>query len=125
MKNIASLIIPYDENKSKACAVGATITLYTFQVPSRSKMILTHFSNYLNLNTHWTHVTWRILRNGQQVEPYGAITDQLGLSEQPRKIRNIEFNGADLLTILATDDGEVEQPPVLAVGIAIKFELIG
>lgn len=125
MKNMPSSIIPYDENKSMPCAAGATITLYTFQVPSKSKMILTHLSNYLNLNTHWTHVTWRVLRNGAQVEPYGAITDQLGLSEQPRQIRPVKFNGADTLTIIATDDAVVGQPPVLAVGIALKFEVMG
>ncbi|MBA7497077.1 hypothetical protein ES702_07686 [subsurface metagenome] len=123
MRNIPEMIQEYDENSSIVCGVGLTVTLYTFQVPNKSKMLLTHLSNYLNLNGHWTHVIWRVLRNGVQVEPYGAITDQLGLSEQPRKIRNIKFNGGDTLTIVAIDDGTIAQPPALAVGIALKFEL--
>lgn len=125
MKNIPEMVQEYDENSSLACGLGLTVTLYSFQVPAKSKMILTHLSNYLNLATHWLHVTWRVLRNGVQVEPYGAITDQLGLSEQPRKIRPVKFNGGDTMTIIATDDAVVAQPPVLAVGIALKFEVTG
>lgn len=114
----------FDENLSMLCGAGATVTLYTYTVPSKSKLILTHFSNYLNLTlTHWGHVTWSLLRNGIGVRPYNAVLDELGLSSLPRETMKVEFNGGDVLTVIATDDNVVAQPPLLRVGIAIKFDL--
>ena len=87
-------------------------------------MTLTSFSNYLNLPGHWSHVTWSIRRNGIGAYPYDAILDQVGLSARPRLIRHLVFNGGDELRIIATDDNSIAQPPNLATGIAIRYEII-
>lgn len=112
----------YDENISMAHGQGLTITLFTFRVPQKSKMRITHFSNYLSLVTHWGAVTWSIRRNGIAIPPYHAIQDLIGLSSLPRKIKPLIFNGGDVLTIIAIDDNLIAQPPNLDTGIAIKFE---
>lgn len=115
----------YDENVSAPLTQGATITLYSFQVPSRATMILTHFSNYLNLIGQWGRVTWRILRNGAAIPPYNQIMDQLGLSTEPRKIAPQVFYGGDSFTVQVIDDNVTGQPPAQYVGCAIKFEVRG
>ena len=113
----------YDEPHSMLCGAGATVTIFTIQVPSKSKLTLTDFANYLDLVTHWGHVTWRVLRNGIPVKPYEAVLDNLGLSYQPAQTQRVEFNGGDVLTVIATDDAVVGQPPNLSVGARIKFEM--
>lgn len=115
-------IVEHDENISLAHGQGLTITLFTFQVHQKSRMKVTHFANYLSLVTHWGAVTWSILRNGMGVNPYDAIQDVIGLSSLPRKIAPIVFQGGDVLTVIAVDDGVIAQPPALDTGIAIKFE---
>ncbi len=117
MKNIKK----FDEPHSVLCGAGATVTLYTFTVPSKSKLTITHFANYLDLVTHWGHVTWRVLQNGVPVFP--PILDNLGLSNQPEETKRIEYNGGDVLSVTAADDAAVGQPPNLSVGMRIKFEL--
>lgn len=119
-----TIINEEDENISMLHPRGTTITLFTYRVPQKAKLTLTHFSNYLNLPGHWSHVTWSIHRNGIGVYPYDAVLDQIGFSAQPRPIKRIIFNGGDELTIFATDDNSIAQPPNLATGIAIKYEII-
>jgi len=114
-----------DENISMLHPRGTTITLFTYTVPQKSKMVLTYFANYLSLTTHWTYITWSIRRNGVGVYPYDTIQDQVGLQDNPRRIKRINFNGGDMLSILATDDNTLGQPPNLYTGIAIRFETIG
>jgi len=123
-KKIEPIRIEEDENISMPHPQGTTITLFTYRVPQKAKMTLTHFANYLNLPGHWHHVTWTILKNGIGVPPYDALLDQIGYSAQPRLIKRINFNGADELRIIATDDNSIAQPPILATGIAIKYEVI-
>ena len=118
MKNI----IEKDENISMLHAQGTTIVLFTYVVPPKSKMVLTHFSNYLSLAGHWTHVMWSIRKNGVGINPYNTLTDEIGVQTEPRKIRRLEFQGGDVLIINATDDNTIGQPPNLRTGIAIKYE---
>ena len=80
-----------------AAAVGWT-DLFTYQVPSKSKMVLTHFSNYM-ATADWGEVTWRIMRNGVPVFPYETILDQIGISTLPRLIERIVYEGADYCQI--------------------------
>ena len=124
MNNTLRHGIEKDFNTSIACGLGLTVNLWTFQVPQKSVMILTYFSNYLNLAGHWGDVTWVIYRNGVPVNNYEAITDQLGLQSRPRKIERLVFYGGDQIRIDATDAGVIAQPPVLAVGIAGRYETI-
>jgi len=111
----------FDEPHSMLCGVGATVQIYTYTVPPKSKMVVTHFANYLDLVTHWGHVTWRILKNGVEAVP--IILDNLGLSSLPEETKRIDFEGGDVLTVTATDDAVVGQPPNLSVGARIKFEV--
>ena len=115
-------IVKHDENISMVHGQGLTITLFTFAVPQKAKMRLTHFSNYLSLPGHWGNVMWSIQRNGIGVAPYNAIFDQIGISSLPREIAPINYQGGDVLTVIAVDDGVIAQPPALDTGIAIKFE---
>ena len=115
-------IVKHDENISMLHGQGLTIVLFTFQVPQKAKMRVTHFSNYLSLVTHWGAVTWSIQRNGIGIRPYNAILDQIGISSLPREIAPIVFGGVDVLTVIAVDDNLIAQPPNLETGIAIKFE---
>ena len=116
-------IIKEDENISNPHPRGTTITLFSYSVPHRAKMTLTHFSNYLNLPGHWHHVTWSVRRNGVGVVPYNAIQDQVGLSAHPETIKPVLCRGGDQLIITATDDNSIAQPPDLATGIRIKYQV--
>ena len=109
-----------DENISQSVGIGATATLFTFQVPTKAKMLVTHFGNYIDIVAAWGLVTWRILKNGVGVSPYGAILDQLGRSEEPRPIAPIKFNGGDVLTIPVTNG----HGAAVQCGVAIKLEVM-
>jgi len=84
-------------------------------------MLITHFGNYIDIVAAWGVVTWRMLKNGVHVNPYGAILDQLGRREEPREIAPINFNGGDTLTIVVTN----AHTAAVQCGIAIKFEVMG
>lgn len=113
-----------DFNASLPCGAGLTVDLWDFQIPQKSVMIITHFSNYMNLAGHWGAVTWVISRNGVPVNNYEAIQDQIGLQSRPRKIERLLFQGGDRCLITATDDNTIAQPPVLNTGIAIRYETV-
>jgi len=111
----------YDEPHSALLPKGTTVTLYTFTVPQKSKLTITHFGNYINQAPHWGHVTWRVLQNGIICLP--PILDNLGLSSLPEATKKVELNGGDVLSVTVTDDNVLAQPPVLSAGMRIKFEL--
>ena len=122
--NTIKHVIEKDANTSLVCGAGLTVNLFDYFVPQKGKMILTFFSNYLNLAGHWGAVTWVISRNGVPINNYEAIQDQIGLQSRPRKIQRLVFHGGDRCLITATDDNTIAQPPVLETGIAIRYEEI-
>lgn len=124
MNNIIRHGTVKDFNTSVVVGVGLTVNIWTYQVPNKSVMILTHFSNYLDLAGHWNDVTWTIYRNGVPVTNYETILDQLGLQTEPRKIERLVFQGGDVIRIDAVDAGVIPQPPVLNVGIAVRYETL-
>lgn len=112
--------IEYDENISQAVGIGATVTLFTFQVPSRSVLKIMKFANYTDTPAAvGTGLTWHINRNGVGVRPYDNILDIIGQSYQPEKVTIAEFRGGDLLTIVTVNG----TAGVVLSGIRILFEL--
>ncbi len=110
-------------NLSLAYAAGVTAWAdhWVYQVPSRSQMLLTHFSNYMAV-ADWGEVTWRILRNGVPVPPYETILDQVGISTQPRLTEPVLFEGGDYCQIqIMTTAASVLND----IGIAVVYELKG
>jgi len=111
----------YDENVSQSVPAGTTATLFTFRVPSKCKLRLEKFANYLGLVGAWTFVTWRIIRNGVGISPYNAIRDPIGQPFLPEPIQAHDFQGTDVLTINVTNNHGV----AVVCGIRIVFVLEG
>ena len=112
----------FDENISQLIpfvAPGNTVTLFTFQVPSKSALRLTKFANYTDTPAAVGAISWSIKRNGIGINPYDNILDIIGQSYQPEEIEIDELRGADVLTITVTN-GHVA---IVQMGIRVKFEL--
>lgn len=99
----------------------AWTNIFTFQVPSHCRLILTHFSNYME-TADWGEVTWRILRNGIPVVPYHVIVDPIGISTRPRVIERVIMTGGDCCEIQIAMSGV---SVANNVGIALRYELEG
>ena len=112
--------IPKEFNTSLPFLAGpiAWTNIFTYQVPSGSRIVLTHFSNYMRV-ADWSLVEWRIRKNGVPKPPYETILDQIGISTLPRMTEPVEFNGGDLLQIdIQTLVGAVAND----IGIALRYE---
>ena len=97
----------------------AQTDIFTYQVPARAEMLITHFSNYME-NADWGEVTWRILRNGVPVPPYETIIDEIGISTLPRLTESILYKGGDYCQIQIAMSGDSVANDV---GIALRYEV--
>ena len=114
-------ILNYGLNTSQFIASGNTSELWRFVVPSKSKLILTHFGNYINEPDAWGSITWRFKKNGVGVYPYSRIEDQLGYPSSLVSLDQVEAGGGDLFVIEATND----YGDVVKVGIVFKYQICG
>jgi len=96
----------------------AQTDIFTYQVPARCQMLLTHFSNYMETGD-WGEVTWRILRNGVPIPQYEAILDEIGISSFPRLVKPLLFKGGDYCQIQIAMSGV---SVANNVGIAVRYE---
>ena len=107
-------------NTSLALTIaGGWTNFFTYQVPSGSKIVVTHFSNYM-LIADWGLVEWRIRKNGIPYPPYETILDQIGISTRPRETEPVVLSGGDLLQVDATLLAGAVDPN--DVGIALRYE---
>lgn len=122
MRNISGYVQLKDENVSLALTVLLGWTnLFTYQVPARAKIKMTHFSNYMG-TADWGNVEWRVCVNGIPTYPLESVLDQVGISTLPRLTQPIVAKGGDTLTIDATLlAGAVADPN--DIGIAVRFEV--
>lgn len=97
----------------------AQTDIFTFLVPAKAQMLLTHFSNYMRV-ADWGEVTWRFLRNGVPVPPYETILDQVGISTLPRLVQPVLFQGGDYCQIQIAMSGVSVANDV---GIALRYEV--
>ena len=96
----------------------AWTNIFTYQVPSSSKIVVTHFGNYM-ATADWSLVIWRIRKNGVPYPPYEAILDQIGISTLPRLTEPIVLSGGDSLQIdIQTLVGAVAND----IGITLRYE---
>ena len=124
MRNIPSTHSTEKEfNTSLAFAANAVAwtDIFTFQVPSHCRLVLTHFSNYM-ATADWGNVFWRILRSGIPVVPYQNITDQIGISTLPRMIERVIMTGGDYCQIQISKN---VASVINDIGIALRYELEG
>lgn len=108
-----------DLNLSQEVAIGATVELFSFQVPSGAKMEVTNFANYINVFEAWGLITWKFKRNGIPLYPYGEIKDQIAFGAPLRELSGVEINGGDRFSIDVINDHDA---PV-EVGIALNYEV--
>lgn len=123
MRDIHRFVRPGDVNTTQALTVvmGWTV-LFTYQVASKEKFRLTHFSNYM-ATADWGNVAWRIKKNGIPIAPYDNVLDQIGIATLPRVTEPIEGSGGDLIEIEATLLAAAVADPN-DVGIAAKYEVM-
>ena len=113
--------IPKDINISLPLTVaGGWTNFFNYQVPSGSKITVTHFSNYMG-TADWGNVEWRITKNGVGCFPYESVLDQIGISTLPRVTQPIVFNGGDELRVDATLLAAAVADPN-DIGIALRYE---
>lgn len=121
MENIAEFVILKDINLSEEVAAGVTAELFSFQVPSSSKMTVKSFANTINVFEAWGLITWTLKRNGIPIYPYHEITDQIAFGAPLRELVDCEIHGADRFSI----DGKNEYADTVKIGIALKYEILG
>lgn len=111
----------FDENISQEIGIGATVTLFTFVVPSKCILRFTKFANYTGTPAAMGVIFWSIQRNGIPVSRYGALYDLIGQSFHPEEIQTPDLKGSDVLTVVVTN-GHIA---ALDMGIRIVFEIEG
>jgi len=109
-----------DINVSQTVNAATAATLFTYRVPAKGVIRLTHFSNYLSIVGAWGDVTFSIRRNGVGIFPYDELLDQIGISSRPREIEPIIVNGGDMLSI-TVDNQHIAN---VDCGIALRYEEI-
>jgi len=114
-------ILNYGLNTSQFIASGNTSELWSFRVPSKCRLIITRFGNYINEPDAWGLITWRFKRNGVGVYPYTQIEDQLGYPSSLASLDGVECGGGDLFVVEATNN----YGDVVKVGIVLRYELGG
>lgn len=112
-------IVKKDMNKSQEIASGVTVEIFSFQVPSKAKMIVTNFANYINEFDAWGFITWILKRNGIPIYPYNDITDQIAFGAPLRELAGCEIQGGDRFSLDITN-GYID--PVKC-GIALKYQI--
>lgn len=108
-----------DINISKNVTNGTTLEFFSFQVPSKAKLVVTHFANGLNLFEAWGVITWIFKRNGVPIYPYGDIKDQIAFGAPLRELAGVEIQGGDLFQVFVKN----EYLDVVGVRIALKYEI--
>jgi len=108
-----------DENISQQVNIGLTVTLFTFQVPSKAILKVQKFANYTDTPAGIGALIWSIRINGIPTARYGALLDIIGQSFHPEEIVLNELRGGDLLTILATNGHDAN----VLMGIRVVLEL--
>lgn len=125
MRNMAAEVFKEKEESisypvaAGSVAVPVQMTYFTFDVPNKSKMRLTAFSNYMNVPAAWGSVTWSVRRNGVGVYPFDTMEDQYTLSAEPRKIVPIEFFGGDKFEMIIIN----RFPAVVKIGVSFRYEI--
>jgi len=106
---------------SQYISAGSTVELWRFLVPSKERLVITDFGNYINEPDAWGSIRWRFKRNGVGVYPYGEIEDQLGYASQLASLDGVEATGGDLFLVETTNN----YGDVVKVGIVLKYQLRG
>ena len=119
-----SHITKFNENISQSIPFvppGNTVTLFSFQVPSRASLRLTKFANYTDTPAGVGSIIWSLRRNGIPIskDNLGAVLDIIGQSYCPEEIEVDEFRGGDLFEVVVTN-GHVA---ALIMGVRLVFEL--
>lgn len=112
-------IVKKDINISQQIAAGATVEVFSFQVPATAKMLVKSFANYINDFSAWSFIVWILKRNGVPIYPYHEITDQIAFGAPLRDLAGCEIQGADKFSI------DIKNNHVSAVkcGVALKYEI--
>ena len=108
-----------DLNVEMTVANGVTQVLWTYTVPAKSRMVLKKFGNTVAPVGAWGTVTWRIIINSVGYSPYDNVLAQIGRTEEPRPIENLELLGGDVLVINTTNLSGANAD----IGIALSYEL--
>ena len=98
-------IQPDKRQNSFVVLQNATQIIVTYTVPSKCRLTLRKFCNYINNLQAWGSIVWSIRRNGIPLpDIYGAIADQMGDSDRMEEMPPHEFYGGDLLELIATNN---------------------
>jgi hypothetical protein len=110
----------FRENWSVLVPDVTTVALWTYTVPSKCRLRLLSFGNYLGTVAAWGFVVWALLCNNQRVAPYEAVLDQIGYAAQRQTVTELEFGGGSLLQVTAYNGTAAD----CQVGVSLEWELI-
>lgn len=118
-ESIQKHITHKDINISPVIASGVTVEAFSFQVPSKAKMIVTNFANYINVFAAWGDIRWVLKRNGVGIFPYNEIEDQIAFGAPLRELAGVEIQGGDVFSI----DIINSYTATVKCGIALKYQI--
>jgi hypothetical protein len=110
----------FRENWSVAVPTVTTVALWTYIVPSKCRLRLLSFGNYLGTVAAWGAVVWVLLANNVRVPPYEAVLDQIGYAAQRQTVTELEFSGGTTLNVTAYNGTLL----TCNCGVSLEWELI-
>jgi len=113
-----SVLVPLDAVFPLPALVEYVIGTYI--VPSKCRVRLLSFGNYIGTVAAWGLIRWHLNANGIRVAPYDNVLDQIGYAAQRSEVERIEFGGGTTLTVSCHNDSAA----AVQVGVSVAWELI-
>jgi hypothetical protein len=110
------------ENHSDNVGIGLTLELLRIEVPTKCKIRIKSFGNYLGTVAAWGVAYWTYFENGIQKDFAGArqIMDQIGYAAQRQPVTVIEVEGGSVVQFYGVNPTAA----ILSMGISIGYEII-
>jgi hypothetical protein len=110
------------ENHSENVGIGATLEILRVEAPSKCRIRIKTFGNYLGTVAAWGVAYWTYWENGVQREFSGVnqIMDQIGFAAQRQPVSPVEVGGGSVIQFFGVNP----TGDILAMGISIGYEII-
>ena len=110
------------ENWSDDVGIGATLELLRIEVPTKCRIRIKSFGNYLGTVAAWGSAYWTYFENGIQKNFAGTflVKDQIGYAAQRQPVTVIEVEGGSVVQFYGVNPTAA----ILTMGISIGYEII-
>lgn len=116
--------VPIVQSADLGAVLGNTADIWTYEVPSRTRLRLRRIGNEINVPANWGLVRWDILVNGAILPGFGAIYDQMGFQADRQDCKEALIPGGSLVLVRATNGSPAGVAAVACrVSISLRYDL--